>query len=254
MIASGGGGESPSLTIALPKGRTLAPVAALFGRAGMTPDPSGAATTSLEAALKDESSRALIRRARFREHLIHLLLLKPDDVPTYVEYGTADLGVCGRDVLVERELDAYHPVDLGIGRCRLVVAGRIGENLEPGIGTASTHTSSSSSFSSLASSQMPRIATKYPRTAAHHFARRGVQVEIVNVQSSVELAPLTGLADLIVDLVETGATLAQNGLEVKEQVLAVSTLLVANRASYKLRRAGEPAAALVRALRSVLAG
>jgi ATP phosphoribosyltransferase len=215
----------PAITIALPKGRTLGPVSKLLERAGMTGD----AGASLASAL-DENTRALVRRARLESHLVHLLLLKPDDVPTYVEYGTADLGVCGRDVLVERDIDAYHPVDLGIGRCRLVVAGRIGET----VGRATT--------------RMPRIATKYPRTAARHFARRGVQVEIVNVQSSVELAPLTGLADLIVDLVETGATLAQNGLDVKEEILRVSTLLVANRASYKLRSG--PISALVRSLRS----
>ena len=218
----------PAITIALPKGRTLGPVAKLFGRAGMTGD----AETSLASAL-DENNRALVRRARLGDHLIHLLLLKPDDVPTYVEYGTADLGVCGRDVLVERDIDAYHPVDLGIGRCRLVVAGRVGATLDT-------------------TSRMPRIATKYSRTAARHFARRGVQVEIVNVHSSVELAPLTGLADLIVDLVETGTTLAQNGLEVKEEILSVSTLLVANRASYKLR--AEPISALVHSLRAALAG
>lgn len=216
----------PAITIALPKGRTLGPVSKLFARAGMTGD----AGTTLASAL-DEESRALVRRARLDGWLIHLLLLKPDDVPTYVAYGTADLGVCGRDVLVEHDVDAYHPVDLGIGRCRLVVAGPVGEKLDT-------------------TTRMPRIATKYPRAAARHFARRGVQVEIVNVQSSVELAPLTGLADLIVDLVETGSTLAQNGLEVKEEVLSVSTLLVANRASYKLR--AEPIRALVRSLRSVL--
>ena len=214
----------PALTIALPKGRTLAPVAKLLAAAGMTGEGGG----DLAAAL-DENSRALVRQGHFDGKRIHLLLLKPDDVPTYVEYGTADLGVCGRDVLVERDIDAYHPVDLGIGKCRLVVAGKIGPSPTSLLG------------------RMPRVATKYPRLAAKHFAGRGVQVEIVNVQSSVELAPLTGLADLIVDLVETGKTLAENGLEVKEDVLAVSTLLVANRASYKLR--SNVAGALVRALR-----
>lgn len=221
-------GVRPAITIALPKGRTLGPVSSLFDRAGMTGD----AKASLASVL-DESLRVLIRRAWLGHHLVHLLLLKPDDVPTYVEYGTADLGVCGRDVLVERDVDVYHPVDLGIGRCRLVVAGRAGEALET-------------------TTRMPRIATKYPRTAFCHFARRGVQVEIVNVQSSVELAPLTGLADLIVDLVETGTTLAENGLEVKEEISAVSTVLVANRASYKLR--AEPITALLDSLRSTLSG
>ena len=207
------------ITIALPKGRTLKPIAALLARAGVT---------GLDEALREES-RALVRHATHAAAPLRMFLLKPDDVPTYVEYGTADLGACGRDVVVERDADLYHPVDLGIGKCRLVVAGRVG--------SAEVH------------GRMPRVATKYPRIAAAHFARRGLQVEIVNVLSSVELAPITGLADLIVDLVETGKTLAENGLEVKDEVLAVSTLLIANRASYKLR--GEAIAAFTAALRSV---
>ena len=149
-------------------------------------------------------------------------------MPTYVEHGTADLGVCGRDVLVEREADVYQPVDLAIGRCRLVVAGKVGAPPAP-------------------RDRLLRVATKYPRTAAAHFALRGSQVEVVNVQGSVELAPLTGLADLIVDLVETGTTLAENGLEVKEEISHVSSLLVANRASYKLRPESVALAAAIRA-------
>jgi ATP phosphoribosyltransferase len=226
--------EEAELTLALPKGRTLGPVARLLARAGLVGDgpPRKDGTSVPLASALDEDSRALVRRARWDGRLVHLLLLKPDDVPTYVEYGTADVGVCGRDVLVEHDVDAYHPVDLGIGRCRLVVAGRVGTTISD-------------------DARMPRIATKYPRTAARHFARRGVQVEIVNVQSSVELAPLTGLADLIVDLVETGTTLAQNGLEVKEEILAVSTLLAANRASYKLR--ADVIRSLVQGLRHAVA-
>lgn len=209
------------LTIALPKGRTLGPVAELFTRAGV----------DLGDALR-EDSRALVRRASFAGHPLDLLLLKSDDVPTYVEYGTAELGICGRDILLERDADVYQPLDLGFGRCRLVVAGKVAPSPEDrGL-------------------RMPRVATKYPRTAEAHFVRKGVQVEIVNVQSSVELAPLTGLADLIVDLVETGATLAQNGLEVKEEIVRVSTLLVANRAAYKLRQ--DAIGPLVTALRSAL--
>lgn len=229
MNAAGGGDERP-LTIALPKGRTLKAVAALLGRAGVAGVSSrGAACTLAESLL--EETRALVRRGTFEGHPVHFLLLKPDDVPTYVDYGTADLGVCGRDVLLERDVDVYHPVDLGLGRCRMVVAGKVG------------------AFAA-AAGHVPRVATKYPRTAAEHFARRGVQVDVVNVQSSVELAPLTGLADLIVDLVETGATLAQNGLEVKEHILDVSTLLVANRASYKLR--AEVVAPLVAGIRAAV--
>ena len=189
------------LVIALPKGRILKTLAPLLERAGIDPAP----------LLADD--RTLIREGGAN---VRFLLLKPDDVPTYVEYGAADLGVCGRDVLVERACDLYQPLDLGIGRCRMVVAGVAGRPAPPDV---------------------PRVATKYARIAAQHFARRGVQAEIVHVQGSVELAPLTGLADLIVDLVETGETLVQNGLDVKDEIMKISSVLVANRASYKLRRA-----------------
>jgi ATP phosphoribosyltransferase len=225
-----GPSSAAPLTVALPKGRSLRPVATLLARAGVV-------STTSDAPLPDAlagDSRALVRNARFGEQPLELLLLKPDDVPTYVEYGTADLGVCGRDVLVEREVDVYQPVDLGIARCRLVVAGRVG------VDVASAH-----------EGRMPRVATKFPRTAAAHFARRGIQVEIIDVQGSVELAPLLGLADVIVDLVETGTTLVENGLEVKEEIAAVSSVLVANRASYKLRTVA--IAPFIAALREALA-
>jgi ATP phosphoribosyltransferase len=191
--------QSP-VTIAVPKGRILKPLAALLARAGVPAD------------ILLAEDRALIRTV---DASLRFLLLKPDDVPTYVEYGACDLGVCGRDVLVERGSELYQPIDLGIGRCRMVVAGPVGQE---------------------APHDLPRVATKYPRTAAAHFAHRGVQAEIVYVQGSVELAPVTGLADLIVDLVETGATLVKNGLAEHEIVSKVSSVLVANRASFKLRR------------------
>jgi ATP phosphoribosyltransferase len=187
------------LTLALPKGRVLKAVAPLFARAGI----------DTQTLLADD--RTLIRDAG----PVRFFLLKPDDVPTYVEYGAADLGICGRDVLLEKGSELYQPLDLGVGRCRMVVAGKKGQ--EPRI-------------------DVPRVATKYPRIAQMHFARRGVQAEVITVQGSVELAPLTGLADLIVDLVETGVTLDQNGLEVREEVARISSVLVANRASYKLRQ------------------
>lgn len=187
------------VTIAVPKGRVLKALVPVLTRLGV--DPS--------ALLSDD--RRLMREVP--ELGWRFLLLKPDDVPTYVEYGAADLGVCGRDVLLERGFDLYQPVDLGIGRCQMVVAtaASIGELPDP-----------------------PRIATKYPRIAAAHFARRGVQAEVVYVQGSVELAPLTGLADAIVDLVETGETLRQNHLEIREVVAEISSVLVANRAAFKL--------------------
>jgi ATP phosphoribosyltransferase len=192
---------SPPLTIALPKGRVLRVVAPLLARAGVD------ATTLL---LDD---RTLVRESPGTG--LRFLLLKPDDVPTYVEYGAADLGVCGRDVLMERPSDLYRPLDLQVGLCRMVVAGVAGRAEPTGV---------------------PRVATKYPRCAAEHFARRGVQADVIFLQGSVELAPIVGLADLIVDLVETGATLAENGLEEREVVARVSSVLVANRAAYKLRQ------------------
>jgi ATP phosphoribosyltransferase len=191
---------SELLTVALPKGRVLRAVAPLLARAGV----------DAQALLADD--RTLVREAPAAG--LRFLLLKPDDVPTYVEYGAADLGVCGRDVLMERPTELYVPLDLGVGRCRMVVAGVVGRPPPDGV---------------------PRVATKYPRCAAEHFARRGVQADIVYVQGSVELAPLVGLSDLIVDLVETGTTLVQNGLEVREEVARISSVLVANRAAYKLR-------------------
>lgn len=198
------------LTVAVPKGRVLKPLCKLLA----------AANVDASALLADD--RSLVREAAgFR-----FLLLKPDDVPTYVEYGAADLGVCGRDVLRERECDVLVPVDLGIGKCRMVVAGPVVRGPQSGV---------------------PRVATKYPRTASAHFAKKGVQAEVIYVQGSVELAPLVGLAELIVDLVETGETLVKNGLEVIEEVASVSSVLVANRASYKLRAAA--ISPLVEALR-----
>ena len=200
------------ITIAVPKGRVLKALGPLLSRVGVP-----------QSALAEGDDRRLIRELPALGW--RLLLLKPDDVPTWVEYGAADLGVCGRDVLVERGFDLYQPVDLGIGRCQMVVA------------TKAT-----------APQQLPdppRIATKYPRIAGAHFAKKGVQAEVVYVQGSVELAPLTGLADAIVDLVETGETLRQNALEVREVVAEISSVLVANRAAYKLL--GERAREVVRA-------
>jgi len=158
---------------------------------------------------------------------LSFLLLKPDDVPTYVEYGAADLGVVGRDVLLEREYDLYEPLDLGIGRCRLVVAGFADRPLPR--------------------DRPVRVATKFPGVARRHFASTGVPVEIIFVQGSVEIAPIVGLADVIVDLVESGETLRQNGLAELTKIVDVSSVVVANRLSFKLH---EPA---VRSLVAALA-
>ncbi|MBX3184053.1 MAG: ATP phosphoribosyltransferase [Polyangiaceae bacterium] len=192
---------SGPLTIAVSKGRTLTALAKLLSRAGV----------EVQSLLADD--RRLVRQSD--DGRFAFLMLKPDDVPTYVEYGAADLGVSGRDTLLERGYDLYQPLDLGIGRCRMVVAGPRGQ----------------------AAPELPRVATKYPRIAADHFARQGVQAEVIYVGGSVELAPLVGLSDLIVDLVETGSTLQQNDLEERAVICEVTSLLVANRAAFKLRHA-----------------
>jgi ATP phosphoribosyltransferase len=189
------------LTIAIPKGRVTRVLAPLFAAAG------------LDASALSEDDRRLVRESR--DGSLRFLLLKPDDVPTYVEYGAADLGVSGRDVLRERRCDLYQPLDLGIGKCRMVVAAKSGVALP----------------------DVPRIATKFPRIAAEHYAARGVQAEIIYVGGSVELAPLVGLSDAIVDLVESGATLRENGLVEVETILEVSSVVVANRSLFKLRHA-----------------
>jgi ATP phosphoribosyltransferase len=189
------------VTLAVPKGRVLKALVPVLARAGVSPS----------AILGDDGDRRLVRE--LPELGLRVLLLKPDDVPTWVEYGAADFGVCGRDVLLERGYDLYQPVDLGIGRCQMVVATR-------------------SDCVSLP--DPPRIATKYPRIAAAHFAKKGIQAEVIFVQGSVELGPITGLADAIVDLVETGETLRQNDLVIREVVTEISSVLVANRAAYKL--------------------
>jgi len=205
------------LTIAVPKGRVQKQLGPLLARAGF-----GGAT-----ALDDD--RKLIREAA--DGKVRFLLLKPDDVPTYVEYGAAELGIVGRDVLLERRYDLYQPLDLGIGKCRLVVAGLPNATLPA----------------------LPRVATKYTRAAMEYFASKGVQAEVIFVQGSVELAPLVGLADLIVDLVETGSTLRDNGLVEREVVSEISSVVVANRSLFKLRHT-EVSEVLDRLRAAVLSG
>ena len=204
------------LTIAIPKGRVTKVLGPLFKAAG------------LDTSALGDDDRRLVRESA--DGSLRFLLLKPDDVPTYVEYGAADLGIVGRDVLLERRYDLYQPLDLGIGRCRMVVAGVPGAHLPA----------------------VPRVATKYTRIATEHFASRGIQAEVIFVQGSVELAPLVGLADLIVDLVETGSTLKDNGLVESETIREISSVVVANRSLFKLRHA--EVSAIVDRLRKVVSG
>jgi len=204
------------LTVAVPKGRLAKQLAPRFARAGVPPETFA------------EADRRLQRDAVMGGVAVRFLMLKPDDVPTYVEHGAAHAGIVGRDVLLERGSDVYVPLDLGLGRCRMVVAAPEGAAAPPG--------------------HVLRVATKYPRIAAAHYAARGEDVEVIYVQGSVETAPLVGLSDVIVDLVETGETLRQNGLAVRETVCEVSAVLVVNRVGMKLRRA--EVAALTACLRA----
>ncbi len=168
------------------------------------------------AAVRGDS-RSLI----FASDGITLVTMRPSDVPTYVEAGAADVGITGKDVLLEQsDRVLYELLDLGYGRCRMVLAGRRGDAR---LGEAQRRLG------------MMRIATKYPRIAERHFEQTGRQVEVIEVKGSVELAPLTGLADGIVDLVATGRTLDDNDLEVREEIVECTARFVANRVAHKLR-------------------
>jgi ATP phosphoribosyltransferase len=189
-----------TITIALSKGKLLPGTEALFRRCSL-PFPVG------------DSRRLVVPARNYR-----FLFVKDADVPTYVEYGVADCGIAGRDVLLESGSDVLEPLDLGFGRCRLVVAAPAGPRFEPD------------------RSSLVRVATKYPRVTTAHFLGRGLAVEVVKLAGSVEIAPGLGLADCIVDVVETGRTLLENGLEVNEIVAESSARFVVNRASFHARR------------------
>ncbi|UCG39291.1 MAG: ATP phosphoribosyltransferase [bacterium] len=197
--------DKNAVTIALPKGRLLPECTRLFSLVGLRP------------AEDLDSSRKLLIPSE--EGSARFLVVRDKDLPTYVDYGAADLGVVGRDVLMEAGRDLLEPLDLGFGRCRIVVAGLAsrGGRMDPG---GWGHT---------------RVATKYPSITARHFAARGQQVEIIPLYGSIELAPVVGLADRIVDLVSTGETLRQNNLVELEQVAEVTARLVVNRASLKIK-------------------
>lgn len=198
--------EGP-LKLAVPRG-------ALFGETLDVLDGAGIDTSELRG-----DSRALI----FETAELTLVTMRPSDVPTYVEAGAADVGITGKDVLLEQvDRAVYELLDLGYGRCRMVLAGRVGEDR---LGEAQRRLG------------LMRIATKYPRTAERHFESTGRQVEVIEVKGSVELAPLVGLGDGIVDLVATGRTLEENDLEVREEIVECTARFVANRVAHKLRAA-----------------
>ncbi|MDD5602959.1 MAG: ATP phosphoribosyltransferase [Eubacteriales bacterium] len=163
----------------------------------------------------DDDSRKLI--ISDEENKVRLFLVKPGDVPVYVEYGAADIGIAGRDTLLEEGRNVYEVLDLGFGACRMVLAG-------PG--------AIKDSFSLMSNK---RVATKYPRIAREYFDHKMKEsVEIIKLSGSVELAPLTGLSDVIVDIVESGKTLKENGLEVFETIASISARMIVNRVSMKM--------------------
>lgn len=144
---------------------------------------------------------------------MEFIMAKPVDVPTYVEYGAADIGIVGKDVLLEENKDVYELLDLGIARCRMSVIAL--PDWQPGI--------------------RQRVATKYPNVASQYFREQGQQVEVIKLNGSIELAPLIGLADRIVDMVETGQTLRENGLVEQISILDITSRLIANRVSYRMK-------------------
>lgn len=205
------------LTIALTKGRILKETLPLLAEAGVEPVEDIA------------TSRKLIFDTN--QPGVRLVVLRGADVPTYVRLGAADLGVSGKDVLLENGgADLYEPLDLGIARCRLMTAGLADRPLPTG---------------------RVRVATKFVNVAKRHFAERGMQVEVIKLYGAMELAPLMNLADLIVDIVDTGNTLRANGMAPFELIADISSRLVVNRAAMKCKH--EPVQALIERLRAAVA-
>lgn len=205
------------LKVAMPKGRIYKKASELFRAAGL----------SIPTDIDD--SRKLV--IPLPEAGMEFILAKPVDVPTYVEYGVADIGIVGKDVLLEENKDVYELLDLGIARCRMSVIGL--PDWTPGI--------------------QQRVATKYPNVASQYFREQGQQVEVVKLNGSIELAPLIGLADRIVDMVETGQTLKENGLVEMTSLFEITSRLIANRVSYRMKN-GEIQELCDRLQKVILAG
>ncbi len=206
------------LLMALPKGRLAEQSLALLARAGLSvPQENGGRKLVLESP---------------DGHMAYVMA-KPWDVPTFVEYGAADLGICGLDVLRESGRNVYEPLLLPFGHCRLSLAGPQERADMP-----------------LRYESQPRIATKYPRLTTAFFRQRGINAEVIALSGSVELGPVLGLADLIVDLVETGSTLEANGLVEFRTILESQAVLIVNRAAYRLK--SQPIQALIEKLREAV--
>lgn len=188
-----------TLKVAMPKGRIYKQASQLLREAGVPIPPDVDDTRKLVIPLPELG--------------MEFIMAKPVDVPTYVEYGAADIGIVGKDVLLEENKDVYELLDLEIARCRMSVIGL--PDWQPGI--------------------RQRVATKYPRVASQYFREQGQQVEVIKLNGSIELAPLIGLADRIVDMVETGQTLRENGLVEQTIILEITSRLIANRVSYRMK-------------------
>ncbi|HEU4685839.1 MAG TPA: ATP phosphoribosyltransferase [Nitrospira sp.] len=202
-MSDGKNNGDPALTIALCKGKLIEPTLDLFKRAGYDGE-----------RLATDSRRLVFARPDLG---MTFLIVRPSDVPTYVEYGAADIGVVGKDVLLEQDSDVCEPLDLGFGACRIAVAALRGQESRDRL------------------SSKIRVATKYPRITERYFNQRGVPVEIIKLYGSIELAPIVGLADRIVDLVETGSTLRAHNLVEVECIATSTARLIVNRASLKLK-------------------
>jgi ATP phosphoribosyltransferase len=187
------------LTIAMPKGRIFEEAVELLRNAGYRLPPEF-----------DESRKLILD---VEEEGLRFILAKPMDVPTYVEHGVADIGIAGKDVLLEEERDVYELLDLKISACYLAVAGLPGTKMND---------------------VAPKVATKYPNAAAAYFREQGAQVEIIKLNGSIELAPIIGLADRIVDIVSSGRTLKENGLVEYERIIEITSRLIVNPVSYRL--------------------
>lgn len=186
------------LNVALPKGRLGEDVLNILGGAGY-------------GYASEPGDRRLVIKDATKD--VNYFWVKPSDVSVYVEYGAADVGIAGKDILLEYGPDVYELVDLDIGKCRMAVAGKKGVRPDP--------------------SRTLRVATKFPHIAKTHFTQKSVEIEVIRLNGSIELAPLLNMSDVIVDIVETGATLCENDLEVYEEICPISARLIANKSSYR---------------------
>ena len=208
MSASTADADGSPVTLALSKGRILDDTVPLLAAAGIT--------------LEDDAEKTRKLILRTNDPLLRLVIVRASDVPTYVQYGAADLGIAGKDVLLEHGGEGlYQPIDLRIGRCRMSVAAPRGFDYAQAVRRGARL----------------RVATKYVEVARRHFADKGVHVDLIKLYGSMELAPLVGLADAIVDLVSTGSTLRANDLVEVEDIMPISSRLIVNQASLKTKQA-----------------